>query len=173
MNYKLGGTFTSNINLVLREEKGYTYGARSYFINNKNYGLFLVSTNVKSDTTADSLRIIKEELENYSSKFDDNDLKFTKESILRSDSISFEKLSSFLGILQSIGKYDLDLDYINKRQNIIINTNKEEILKLSSKLKEENIVYIVVGDAKTQINKIKRLGLFNINMVDYNGGIIK
>ncbi|GIW22065.1 MAG: peptidase M16 [Candidatus Sericytochromatia bacterium] len=173
MNYKLGGAFTSNINLVLREEKGYTYGARTYFINNKNYSIFLVSTSVKSNTTADSLKIIKQEIESYYSKFNDDDFKFTKESILRSDSINFEKLSSYLNMLQSIGKYDLDLDYILKRQDILKNISKDEIINLANNLKNKNIVYIVVGDAKTQLEEIKELGLFNVNLVNYNGDILE
>jgi len=135
--------------------------------------MFLASTSVKSNTTADSLKIIKEEIENYYNKFDNDDLKFTKESILRSDSINFEKLSSFLGMIQSIGKYNLDLDYVNKRQDIIKNISKEEIVNLANNLKNQNIVYIVVGDAKTQLDEIKKLGLFNVNLVDYNGSIIK
>jgi len=47
-NYKLGGSFNGILNLVLREEKGFTYGARSNFNGAKNYGSFIASSRVRS-----------------------------------------------------------------------------------------------------------------------------
>src|SRR5690606_7479869 len=46
MNYKLGGSFSGNVNLILREEKGYTYGARSGFSGSKIPGTFTASSSV-------------------------------------------------------------------------------------------------------------------------------
>ena len=55
MNYTLGGAFNSRINLNLREDKGYTYGARSGFSGSKLPGPFTASASVRTDTTADSI----------------------------------------------------------------------------------------------------------------------
>ena len=62
----LGGTFTSRLNSLLREEKGYTYGAGAYVISGQNYGAIQVSTNVFIDTTADALRDLTAELKRIS-----------------------------------------------------------------------------------------------------------
>ena len=65
MNYKLGGSFAGNVNMVLREEKGYTYGARTSFSGNKNYGTFTASSSVRTNTTYESVKIFKDEIEKY------------------------------------------------------------------------------------------------------------
>ncbi|MDZ7821292.1 MAG: pitrilysin family protein [Candidatus Marinimicrobia bacterium] len=63
MNYKLGGAFASNINMMLREEKGYTYGARSGFSGTKTPGPFYASTSVVTDATLESFEIIRDLME--------------------------------------------------------------------------------------------------------------
>lgn len=55
MNYPLGGAFNSRINLNLREDKGYTYGARTRFTGGAEVGDFVASSNVRSDVTAKAL----------------------------------------------------------------------------------------------------------------------
>jgi zinc protease len=57
MNYKLGGSFNGVLNLILREEKGYTYGARSNFIGTQYPGPFVASTGVRSNATFESIRL--------------------------------------------------------------------------------------------------------------------
>ena len=58
----LGGTFTSRLNALLREEKGYTYGARAGVVTGKGYGAVQVYTNVFIDTTGDALTDLTGEL---------------------------------------------------------------------------------------------------------------
>ena len=65
MNYKLGGSFSGNVNLILREEKGYTYGARSGFSGSKIPGTFTASSSVRTNTTGESVQIFKDEISKY------------------------------------------------------------------------------------------------------------
>jgi len=58
----LGGTFTSRLNALLREEKGYTYGARASVVTGQGYGAVQVYTNVFIDTTGDALADLTGEL---------------------------------------------------------------------------------------------------------------
>jgi predicted Zn-dependent peptidase len=62
-NAVLGGQFTSRINLNLREDKGYTYGARSYFDFRRAAGPFVVQASVQTDATAASVREVFSELD--------------------------------------------------------------------------------------------------------------
>ena len=64
-NYKLGGSFNGIFNLILREEKGFTYGARSNFSGAKNYGTFMASSMVRTNSTLESVEIFKREMEKY------------------------------------------------------------------------------------------------------------
>ena len=56
LNMILGGQFISRINLNLREEKGYTYGARTAFEFRRAPGPFVLQASVQSDTTVDAIR---------------------------------------------------------------------------------------------------------------------
>src|SRR5437773_7011944 len=62
MNNALGGLFSSRINMNLREEHGYTYGASSQFVFRRSAGPFLVATGVRTDVTAPALSEIMKEL---------------------------------------------------------------------------------------------------------------
>src|SRR5690606_4579427 len=62
LNYPLGGAFNSRINLNLREDKGYTYGARSGFSSDRSTGLFTASASVKAAHTADAVKEFLKEL---------------------------------------------------------------------------------------------------------------
>ena len=64
-NFNLGGTFNSRINLNLREDKGYTYGARSGFDGGQEFGSFGVSSEVNKEATAASITEVLNELESY------------------------------------------------------------------------------------------------------------
>ena len=65
MNYKLGGSFSGNVNLILREEKGYTYGARTNFSGTKIPGTFTASSSVRTNTTGESVQIFRDEISKY------------------------------------------------------------------------------------------------------------
>lgn len=66
----LGGTFTSRLNRLLREEKGYTYGARSRHASGPDDGLLIASTNVRGDVTGAALKDLLSELERVAAGVD-------------------------------------------------------------------------------------------------------
>ena len=90
VNYRLGGAFTSILNQILREEKGFTYGASSYFQEVKIKAPFVVATSVRSDVTFESVKIIKEEMEKYRNGITENDLQFIKNCMILSNALRFE-----------------------------------------------------------------------------------
>ncbi|MGK0413964.1 MAG: zinc protease, partial [Polaribacter sp.] len=98
MNYKLGGSFSGNVNLILREEKGYTYGARTGFSGSKIPGTFSASSSVRTNTTAESVSIFKEEIEKYKEGISEDDLQFTKNALIKSNARRFESQFALLGM---------------------------------------------------------------------------
>ena len=90
MNYKLGGSFSGNVNLILREEKGYTYGARTRFSGSKIKGTFTASSSVRTNTTFESVNIFKEEIEKYKEGISQEDLDFTKNALIKSNARRFK-----------------------------------------------------------------------------------
>ena len=65
MNFTLGGMFNSRINLNLREDKGYSYGAFSGFNGNRYYGTYTAQAAVRTDSTADSIVQFENEIRRY------------------------------------------------------------------------------------------------------------
>lgn len=170
MNYKLGGSFSGNVNLVLREEKGYTYGARSGFSGSKIPGTFTASSSVRTNTTGESVEIFKDEIEKYKEGITREDLEFTKNAMIKSNALRFETQGSLLGMLQEMSAYDLDPKYIEKEEKIVGAMTLEQHRKLAQKyLDESKMAYLVVGDAATQFDQFKDMGFDEIKLLNKKG----
>ena len=141
MNYPFGGGASTRLFLNLREDKGYTYGVYSYFSGNKNNGLFTIFSSVKTEVTDSALVEILNEIENYvSDGITNEELRFTKNSLLNSDALKYESPMQKIGFLNNILNYDLDKNYITKQSNILKSINKKEIDKVAlNNIKKDNI----------------------------------
>lgn len=160
VNYKLGGSFSGVLNMILREEKGYTYGARSYFSEQRIIAPFIASSSVRSNATLESVEIFKTEMEKYREGISKKDLEFTKNALIKSDARRFETLGSLVGMLRSISKYNLPFDYVKKNESVIKNMSLEEHKKIARKyIIPGKMIYLVVGDAATQLTPLKTIGL--------------
>ncbi len=174
MNYNLGGGISSRFFQILRIQKGYTYGAGSYFGGSNVPGPFTVYTSVQSAVTYDTMRLIKEILENYRSDFSAKDLEDTKNSLIKSNARAFETLRSLIGMLQNISTYSLPHDYVKQREAIVQNMTIEKISDLATKYVDAgNMSYVIVGDAKTQLKALKKIGFGNPVLVDRDGKKVK
>ncbi|WP_435579144.1 M16 family metallopeptidase [Gilvibacter sp.] len=169
MNYKLGGSFSGNVNLILREEKGYTYGARSGFSGSKIPGTFNASSSVRTNTTGESVQIFRDQIKNYKEGIAAEDLEFTKNAMVKSNARRFETQFSLLGMLSEMSAYGLAPDYIMQEEEIVKNMTLEEHKALANKLLDENrMLYLVVGDAATQFAQFKDMGFDEVKLVDKN-----
>ena len=170
MNYKLGGSFSGNVNLVLREEKGFTYGARTNFSGSKIPGTFTASSSVRTNTTGESVQIFKDQIAQYKEGVAQEDLDFTKNAMIKSNARRFETQFSLLGMLQEMSSYDLDPNYIENEESIIKNMTLEQHKELANKyLDESKMAYLIVGDAATQFNQFNDMGFDEVKLLDKNG----
>ena len=170
MNYKLGGSFNGIVNLILREEKGYTYGARTEISGSDYPGTFEASSAVQSNATFESVKIFRDEIAKYRDGISEDDLKFTKDALIKSNARRFETLGALLGMLNDIAEYNLPFDYIKNQEEIIKNMTPEEHKALGQKyLQQDKMIYVIVGDAATQLEKLKDLGLGDPVLIDADG----
>ena len=173
MNYKLGGSFNGNLNLILREEKGYTYGARSGFSGSLYPGPFSASAAVRSNSTFDSVKIFKDEMTRYRTTISNEDLQFTKNALIQSNARKFETLGDLSGMLNTIATYNRPFDYVKQRAVIVRNVTPEKHNRLARKyINPKKMIYLVVGDAETQLEKLKELGLGDPIPLDRDGNPI-
>ena len=174
MNYKLGGSFSGNVNLILREEKGYTYGARTSFDGGRVSGTFTASSSVRTNTTYESTKIFMEEMEKYKEGISDEDLEFTKNAMVKSNTRRFETLGSLIGMLQTRSNFGFDPDYIKKEEDVIKNMTLDQHKALAQKyIRPEKMKYLVVGDAATQFEKFNDAGFDELKLIDKDGNEVE
>jgi zinc protease len=159
-NYKLGGSFNGLFNLILREEKGFTYGARSNFSGAKNYGTFTASSMVRTNSTLESVDIFKTEMEKYRENVPQEYIDFTKSALLKGYARNFETLGSLLSMLNDIAAYDLPADFIKQQEAFVKALTVEKQLELAKKYIDPlRMYYVVAGDAATQLKELEKVGL--------------
>jgi zinc protease len=160
-NYKLGGSSLSGIfNTILREEKGFTYGASSTVTGAKNYGLFRASSQVRTNATRESVEIFKSEIEKYTTSIPQEYIDFTKSGMMKSKTRSFETLSSLLDMINTMSSYNLPSDYIMRETEYLKGLTAEKQLEVAKKyIDPSKMYYVVVGDAKTQLKELENVGL--------------
>ena len=160
MNFQLGGNFNSRININLREDKGYTYGARCYFSATTEPGEFMAYAGVKKEATAASIKEFMSEMSNYAENgITDEELAFTKSSMTLKEARQYETPRQKAGFLRRILDYNLDNDYVKKQSEILKNTTKEDILAQAKKhLDADKMIITVVGDKATVWEDLKALG---------------
>jgi zinc protease len=159
INYKLGGAFSSILNQILREEKGYTYGASSFFQEMKVKAPFIAATSVRSDATFESVKIIKDEMDKYRNGINENDLQFTKDCMILSNALRFETNGALVEMLSTMSKYGLPDDYIKQEEKVIKNMTIEEHKAITDKyIIPDKMYYVIVGDAATQLKPLEKIG---------------
>lgn len=167
-NYRLGGGgFASELTQQLRESKGYTYSIRAGFSGTDIRGPFTIAGNVRTNVTLESIALIRDILAEYGSSFDDHDLAITQGFLLKSQARAFETMGSKLGVLQNMSAYGWPADYAARRQDIVREMTVEEIRRLADQyLDPDRMIYLVVGDAETQFERLKELNIGEAVILD-------
>jgi zinc protease len=149
MNYPLGSAFNSRINLNLREDKGYTYGASSYFSAGKTLGTFSAGASVKKEHTYEAIAEIQKELSRYQKQgLTDNEVTFMRQAISQSEALSFETPSQKSGFLRQLLQFNLPINYGEQQTDIINNISKEQLNVIAAKELAKPMQWIVVGDGQ-------------------------
>jgi zinc protease len=173
MNYKLGGSFNGIVNLILREEKGYTYGARTGFTGSEYPGYFVAQSGVQSNATLESVQIFKDEMTKYRNGISPEDMKFTKDALIKSNALRFETIGALRGMLGQIAKYNLPYEYIKDQEKQISNMTIDQHKELAQKyIQPDKMIYLIVGDRATQMDKLKELGFGDPILLDKDGNRI-
>ncbi len=170
MNYALGGNFNSRLNMILREERGYTYGARSQFPASEYPGPFVASSAVRSNVTYESAEIFRDEIARYREGITPDELDFTRSALVASNARRFETLGALRGMLRTIATYDLPHDYIAREEEVVNGMTPERLGELARVyIDPDRMIYLVVGDAETQLDRLRELGFGDPILLDRNG----
>jgi zinc protease len=174
MNYPLGGAFNSRLNLYLREDKGWTYGARSNFDGDKYSGDYIFSAGIKASATDSALSDVLRIIEDYKTKgVSAEELTFTQNSMTQSEARKYETGFQKAGFLNNILTYNLPADYTMKQNAILKGLTVGDVSNLAKNYLPSNdkLVVLLVGDKATLADKIKAKG-FEIVELDKEGKVV-
>ena len=174
MNYNLGGAFNSRINLNLREDKGYTYGARSSFRGNKLRGLFTASAAVRANATAPSIIEFRKEIAHFRDNgITEDEVTFMKSAIGQRDAREYETPNQKLGFLSELVSYNLDKSFVDEQGAILADMSSEELNALAKKhLNLDDMITVVVGDKATLMESLKGIAKTIVEL-DVDGNIVE
>ncbi|HEU4472816.1 MAG TPA: pitrilysin family protein [Flavisolibacter sp.] len=170
MNYPLGGGFNSRINLNLREDKGWTYGARTSFSGDEYSGDWSFSSGIKAEATDSALFEVMREVKNYLQNGPtDDEVMFMKNAIGQSDALRYETGFQKAAFIRRILDYNLPANYVDAQNKILKNMTKEQMMQMSQKyLNPEKMNILLVGDKARIIDGVKKLG-YEIVELDADG----
>ena len=109
--------------------------------------------------TLESVQLVKSILENYGKGFSDGALATTQGFLVKSNARAFETAGAKLNLLDNISSYGWKPDYVKQREQIVKAMTVAQIKDLSGRYLDPNkMIWLVVGDAKTQLPRLKELG---------------
>ena len=169
-----GGQFTSRLNMNLRQDKGYSYGYRSWIDWHNKSSLFNFGGAVQTEVTGEALiETLKEAKQIVSDNpVSENEFESAKAGLIRQFPSLFETPGQILEGLAQIVSYGLKDDYYHHIIDDINAASLDNVNRISKQiLKNSKIVTLIVGDRSVIEDQIKTSGL-DIRLIDHNGRII-
>jgi zinc protease len=174
MNRILGGASSARINLNLREDKGYTYGASSAFSFRRGAGPFTAAAPVQGFSTKESVTEFMKEIRGIRGEIPvtPQELEGAKQSIVRGFPRGFETPDQIAGNLELIVTYDLPDTYFNSYIERIQAVTLEDINRVANRyLQPDRMAVVIVGDRRAIEQPLRTLDEIGerINLVDPEG----
>ncbi len=176
MNKILGGLFTSRLNMNLREEKHWSYGARTILTDARGQELFFAYAPVQIDKTKESMQEILGELKGIltDKPVTSEELEKVKMNEVLKLPGTWETGRAVLASLQEIVTFNLPENYFNEYPNMIRSLTLQQVQKAAQKtVHPENLVWIVVGDRSKIEDAIKALNIAQVHIMDVDGNIVQ
>ena len=174
MNSILGGSFSGRLNLNLREDKGFTYGARSYTSSDKFIGEFTASVSVRNEVTDSAVTEILYELNQIKSDLVKNEeIELAKNYMTGTFALSLEepRMAARLALNTKIN--NLDKDYYKNYLKNLNDISREDVLNTANKyIDSENCNIIIVGDKEIASSLTKFDSDGKITYYNTEGGIL-
>ncbi len=173
MNTALGELFSSRINMNLREEHGYTYGASSQFVFRRSAGPFVAGAGVRTDVTAPAASELLKEIRGMVEKpIDSEELRMSKEALTRSLPGAFETSANAAASFSNVFIYDLGLDYFTKYPARVDAVTTAQAKTMAQKyLVPDKLIVIAVGDRAKIEPELRKLNLGAIEIRTADGKV--
>jgi len=160
-NTVLGGSFKSRLNMRLREEKGYTYGASSAFGFRKYAGAFSGGTAVFTDVTDDTIRITLEELQKIAEQGATvEEVERARQYLAYGFARNLEMTSDLVSALSDVVLYELPDDYLDRYSGNVLSVGVDDVRAAARACFDpEHVAIAVVGDRARIEGPLEKLGM--------------
>ncbi len=171
----LGGAFTARMNMNLREDKGYTYGARCRTSHNRGPGVFYCSASVATPVTIPAFMEMRREIVEAvdDRPITQDELDFFKSFRVHSFQTSYETPSELLGEVTSIWTYDLPTDWLEQYvpgvQSVTVDSANAALRRW---IQPDKMAWVIIGDVATFESELESLGLPMVRL-DRDGNILE
>ncbi len=171
MNQVLGGLFSSRVNMNLREQHGYSYGAFSFIRENRGVGPLIVGSMVKGEATGPSVRELLKEVAGMTAKeISPEELTLARESIARALPAQFQDAETTAGTIGQLFLLEQSPDYYQSLPERLSSMTAAEVFDATKRhLRPDDMRLILVGSRRQIEPQIRALGLGPIGIRDADG----
>jgi predicted Zn-dependent peptidase len=171
-NGVLGGDFTSRLNMNLREEKHWSYGARTMASSTLGQRPWMAVAPVQIDKTAEAMKEMQKEIADFASGAETITLaEVTRIRNIQNLSLpgAYETASAVLGTISGIVRYQRPDDYVFKRKAEIEAMTPAQVQQAAATLDPKTLTWVVVGDLKQTEAPVRALNLGEVTIIDADG----
>lgn len=171
-NGVFGGTFTSRINMNLREEKSWSYGAFSSASGARGQRPWILSAPVQIDRTVDSIREIQREIAEFAGgtrPAAEDEVDKIKARNIRAMPGAYETAGAVLGTISGIVRYGRPDDYVRQLQERTEAMPVEAVRAAAGLIDPDALTWVIVGDLDKIERPIRELGLGEVRVMDADG----
>ncbi|MDH4272489.1 MAG: insulinase family protein, partial [Candidatus Aminicenantes bacterium] len=176
MNNILGGAFTSRINMNLREDKHWSYGAGSVLVDARGQRPFIAYGVVDGTKTADAVAEMLKEMREIEGNRPPTaeELERNKSNQILSMPGQWETNDAVAASIVEIVAYGLPEDYFQTYPGKVRSLNIGDVAKAARDiLRPDNIVWIVVGDRAKVEEPLRKLGFGQLRLIDADGNPVQ
>jgi len=175
MNDVIGGSFTARVNMNLREDKGWAYGAYTFMQDARGQRPWLAYAPVQTDKTADSIKELKREMDEFlnSSPARQDELDKSVRNNVNSLPGQFETAGAVLDALLSNDRFGRPDDYVSSLKSRYEAVDLAAVRAAAAHvIHPDNLIWLIVGDLEQIEQQIRDLGLGVVQIIDEDGKAI-
>ena len=175
MNDVIGGSFTARVNMNLREDKGWAYGAYTFMEDARGQRPWLVYAPVQTDRTADSINELTREMDAFlsSSPATQEELDKSVRNNVNSLPGQFETANAVLNALLSNDRFGRPDDYVGSLKRRYEAVDLSGVHAAAKQVMQpDSLIWLIVGDLEQIEQPIRELGLGDIQVIDEDGRAI-
>ncbi|MEN5208674.1 pitrilysin family protein [Stenotrophomonas terrae] len=171
-NGVLGGDFTSRLNMNLREDKHWSYGARSSASNALGQRPWMAVAPVQIDKTGEAMKEMNAEISQFASgQRPPTDAEVSRIRNIQTLSLpgAYETASAVMSTIGGIVRYGRPDDYVFKRKAEIEAMTPAQVAEAAKTLDPSKLTWVVVGDLKQTEAPVRALKLGEVTVIDADG----